>query len=97
MSETVGVTIRDNPEKHRYEAVDGSGTVAGFSLYIRRDDHIVFTHTEVDPKFEGHGVGSQLARGALDDVRQTRLVVVAQCPFVKAFIEEHPDYQDLLA
>jgi predicted GNAT family acetyltransferase len=75
-------------------AVDG--VVAGHSFFELHGHTVVFTHTEVDPAFEGHGVGGKLARAALDDVRARGEHVIARCPFIKAFIEKHPDYQDLL-
>jgi uncharacterized protein len=90
------VSVRDHPEEHRFEAyVDGR--LAGFSAYEVSDSVITFTHTEVDDAFEGHGVGSTLVRAALDQVRagSTRRVR-PRCPFVRAWIDEHPDYQDLL-
>jgi len=95
MSEHGDLTVRDNTEKSRYEALDESGVVAGFAEYARSEGQIEFVHTEVDDAFEGHGVGSTLVRAALDDVRTTDLRVVASCPFVKAWIANHPDYEDL--
>jgi|SRR4051794_25043079 predicted GNAT family acetyltransferase len=91
------VHTAQNQERHRYEAfVDGE--LAGFAEYRLGDGVIDFTHTEVDDAFEGHGVGSTLAREALDDVRrQGGRRVIASCPFIKEWIENHPDYQDLLA
>ncbi len=94
-SDAPTLTIKDNPEEHRFEAVDESGRLAAFSSYRRHDDRIVFTHTETDNAFEGQGVGSRLVREALDAVREEGLHVVAQCPFVKAWIERHPEYADL--
>ncbi len=90
------VVIRDNESEHRYEAfVDGAR--AGFAEYRLTRDTIVFTHTEVDDAFEGRGVGSALARGALDDVRRHgSRRVKPLCPFIKAWIEKHPDYADLV-
>ncbi len=44
----------------------------------------------------GQGIGSKLVKGALDQVRADGLKVVAQCPFVRGWIEKHPDYADLL-
>ncbi len=96
-SPPTSVTVQDNPDARRYEALTESGVVAGFATYRRQDGTIVFDHTEVDDAFEGHGVGSTLARGALDAVREEGLVVIVECPFVKTYIEGHPDYQDLLA
>jgi len=90
------IDVVDEPTKHRYEARAADG-VLGFSAYLLRDDTVVFTHTEVDPETEGHGVGSQLVRGALDDVRRQGRRVVPQCPFVREFIEGHEEYADLVA
>jgi predicted GNAT family acetyltransferase len=56
----------------------------------------VFTHTQIDDAYEGHGIGSTLARGALDDVRRRGGSVVAQCPFIASYIDRHPEYADLL-
>jgi predicted GNAT family acetyltransferase len=90
------VEVTDNEAEKRYEArVDGE--LAGVAFYDTADDLIVFTHTEVDESYEGKGVGSALARAALDDVRADgRRKVIARCPFIKGWIDRHPDYQDLL-
>jgi predicted GNAT family acetyltransferase len=96
MSEQPQVTIRDNPERHRFEAVDESGVVAGFAAYRRSGDAVVLTHTEVDDAFEGHGVGSRLAGGALDALREQEVRVVPSCPFISAYIEDHQEYADLV-
>ena len=69
------ITIADNPAEQRYEA-RCDGELAGFAQYRLEPGTIVFIHTEVDPAFEGHGVGSRLAAGALDDVRARGLTVV---------------------
>jgi len=80
----------------RYEIMV-DGVRAGSAHYRRKGDAVVFTHTEVTDSYEGRGVGSALARGALDDVRTRGEHVIAECPFIKAYIERHPEYQDLLA
>jgi predicted GNAT family acetyltransferase len=69
----------------------------GFTDYVTRDDGgIVFTHTEVDEELQERGLGSKLVRGALDQVRESTTVRIgATCPFVRRFIAEHPEYQDL--
>lgn len=98
MSDTTPtVTVADNPEARRYEARVG-GVVAGFAAYrLSGKDVIVFTHTEVDPAYEGMGVGSVLARGALDDVQaRGEREVVPLCPFIAAWIERHPNYAALV-
>ena len=90
------LVVRDEPDASRYEARSGED-LAGFTMYDREDGLFVFTHTEVDPAFEGQGVGGTLVRGALDDVRRRGARVEAHCPFVRGWIERHPDYQDLLS
>lgn len=87
--------VRDNPEKHQFElAVDGHLAIA---VYRLQPGVITFTHTEVPNELGGRGIGSKLAKGALDLVRARGLKVVPLCPFIKAWIQKHPDYQDLLA
>ncbi|OLT39560.1 GNAT family N-acetyltransferase [Serinicoccus sp. CNJ-927] len=90
------VQVTRNDEQTRYEArIDGE--LAGFAEYQLTDILVVFTHTEVDGAFEGQGVGSALARYALDDVRdQGTRRVLAICPFIKGWIDRHPDYAPLL-
>lgn len=88
--------ITDNPVAHHYEAWLGD-KLAGVSVYRLVDDRIVFEHTEVDPDVEGMGIGSRLARGALDDVRLRGLKLGVECPFIAAWLKRHPDYADMVA
>ncbi|MGY1706803.1 GNAT family N-acetyltransferase [Geodermatophilus sp. SYSU D00697] len=83
------------PGAGRYEVRDGD-RVLGLAAYQREGDRVVFTHTEVDPDQEGNGVGSTLARGALDDVRARGLRAVPRCSFIAAWVDRHPDYADLV-
>jgi uncharacterized protein len=90
------ITVVDVPEQSRYEARTSDGTVAGILMYKLADRLLVITHTEVEPEYEGQGVGGRLVQGALDDARQRGLHVLPICPFTKAWIERHPDYVDLV-
>ena len=86
--------IVNNRERHRYElAVDGH---IAATYYAIADGVITFIHTVVPQELGGKGIASKLIRGALDQVQAEGLKVIAQCPFVKAFIDKHADYQDLL-
>ncbi|HEY8479329.1 MAG TPA: GNAT family N-acetyltransferase [Spirillospora sp.] len=87
--------ISDNAAENRYE-IKVDGDLAGFVVYERRGSEVVLVHTEVAPAFEGKGVGGSLARGVLDDLRAKNLSVVPLCPFIKGWIDRHPDYQDLV-
>jgi predicted GNAT family acetyltransferase len=93
--EAHGMTdIVDNKAAHRYElAIDGHIAAA---YYVLSGNVITFTHTEVPAALGGKGIGSTLIKGALDQVRALNLRVVPQCPFVKAYIDKHPGYADLV-
>jgi predicted GNAT family acetyltransferase len=88
--------VVDNPLDERYEAwLDG--VRVGFSQYRRVGDRLTFLHTEVDPEYEGRGIGGRLAAGALDDVRARALTFAVKCPFIAAYLARHPEYQDMRA
>ncbi|SCE69759.1 hypothetical protein GA0070607_0496 [Micromonospora coriariae] len=88
--------VEDNPAKHRFEILVDDA-LAGFTAYLVRGGVLVFTHTEVDTRFQNMGVGGALIRGTLDQVRARGARVVPQCPFMSAYIDKHPEYADLVA
>lgn len=94
-TENTEIQVSNNEAENRYVA-SLDGDPAGIAEYRRDGDALVFTHTVVDEEIEGQGVGSALIRAALDDARARHLTVVPECEFVAAFIDEHPEYQDLL-
>ena len=95
VARTFPISIADDPTVCRYELlVDGE--LAATANYLLSADTITFRYTELQPGFEGRGLGPQLARAVLDDVRQRGLTVVARCPFFSTFIEDHPEYGDLV-
>jgi predicted GNAT family acetyltransferase len=89
------VTVTDAPERHRYEAqIDGEQL--GVAEYELDGSRITFTHTIVEDAAEGKGVGSQLAKTALDAARERGLRVVPRCPFIGRYISRHEEYLDLV-
>ena|SRR5438105_7834409 len=86
--------VENNEADARFEAVVG-GHLA-LVQYRCRGNTIIFIHTEVPEALSGHGIANKLAKTALDYARAQHLRVVAYCPFVKGYIERHPEYQDLL-
>jgi predicted GNAT family acetyltransferase len=82
------------PERQRYELHLGE-RVVGYATAVPRENLIVLPHVEVEPEFEGQGLGSKLVKGVLDDVRARGLRVVPICPFVGAYLRRHPEYADL--
>lgn len=88
-------TLADNPAAHRFELRSG-GMVAAYAEYNLLKGALMFTHTEVQPAFEGRGFGSKLAAFALDEVRKRGLHAIPMCPFIAAYIRRHPEYLDLV-
>jgi len=88
-------TVRDNPERHRFEIDLGDGSFA-FAEYTLPAGKIMFTHTEVPEAHEGKGLGTKLIRFALDAARERGLKVIPICPFFFFFMQKHEEVQDLL-
>jgi predicted GNAT family acetyltransferase len=91
----VDVEVTNNPAEHRYE-VRADGDLAGYTVYRERPGLIVFVHTEIDQRFEGQGLASQLIRTALEDATDRELQVLPFCPFVNGYIDRHREYVELV-
>jgi uncharacterized protein len=82
--------VANNLQAQRYELrVDGE--LAGFIQYRLQNSQITMVHTEVEPAYEGRGLGSELARAALADVRERGLQLIPACPFISAYLKRHPE------
>ena len=81
----------DNPERKRWE-VRSDGRVIAYAEYRLNPERITFTHTVVEPEQEGRGVGALLARTVLDNAVARGLRISPRCPFIRAYIERHPEY-----
>jgi uncharacterized protein len=88
-------SVTDNPALHRYELVE-DGTLLGVLNYRDRPDARVLVHTEVDPRHEGKGAGTRLIEAALADIRARGVELVPLCPFVRAYLRNHPEQADLV-
>ncbi len=90
------IEVVDNAKRERYE-LRAEGKAAGFIQYRLKGSRMTMVHTEIEPAYEGHGLGTDLAKAALADVRERGLELVPQCPFIADFVQHHPDaYLDLV-
>ena len=87
-------SVQNNEAASRFE-IEIEGHTA-FLTYKERGNSLALLHTDVPPEFEGRGVGSALAKAALDHARARSLKVLPYCPFVAAYLERHPEYADLI-
>jgi predicted GNAT family acetyltransferase len=87
--------VRDVPEESRYDLyIDG--VRVGFMDYAVRGDTFTALHTEIYPAYGGRGLASRLVTEVLDNVRDTGMALRPLCPFVRRFLETHPEYDDLV-
>jgi len=91
----LAVIVRDNPSELRYEALVDDRLV-GLIRYRKEPGLVVLAHSEIDLDLEHRGIGSELVRGALADIRARGLRVVPHCPFVLDYIRRHPEEADLV-
>jgi predicted GNAT family acetyltransferase len=89
------LSVRENEAEHRFELV-ADGEMTGLAAYKVRDGRTVITHSEVDPRFRGKGLGGELARMTLDSLRAQNARVVVRCPFFVKYVEDHHDWDEIL-
>ncbi len=88
------VLVVDNSAEKRYETTTDDGVA--FLNYMPAGSSRALVHTEVPEALEGQGIGSALAKFALEDARANGRKVIVTCPFVIAYLRRHPEYQDVV-
>ncbi|WP_433671782.1 GNAT family N-acetyltransferase [Nocardia sp. CA-136227] len=71
-------------------------TRAGLTAYVDHGRQRIFFHTEIDDAYAGQGLASKLISAALTATRAAGRRIVPVCPFVKAYVEKHHDFDDIL-
>ncbi|MGD9702180.1 MAG: GNAT family N-acetyltransferase [Acidimicrobiia bacterium] len=87
--------MTDNEARSRYE-ISVDGHVVGSADYQRTNDRVVLPHTIVTPSMRGRGLAAILVQHALDEARTWGCTVVPVCWYVAQYVDEHPEYADLL-
>jgi predicted GNAT family acetyltransferase len=87
--------VKHNPEASRFE-VEIDGKIAHADYHISGNVMTIF-HVYTPPEERGKGIAAQLAKFALDYIRENNLKVIPQCPYMRGYTEKHKEYQDLLA
>ena len=86
------ITIRNNPDRPRYEVLDGD-TVIGQAAYVDDGEgHRIFYHTVIDKAYGGQGLAGRLAAHALDETVADGLKIVPVCPFIKKYVRKNTQY-----
>lgn len=87
--------VHDNTDRHRFEIIV-DGEVGGFAAYRSHDGVVTITHSQIDPRYQGQGVGGQLAKQTLDMLRERGDRVIPVCPFFAEYVSRHPEYDDIV-
>jgi predicted GNAT family acetyltransferase len=88
--------VRDNPEQHRFELpIEGDAIAAAY--YRDADGKVELIHTEVPMAWSGQGIGTQLAQGVFELLRQSNRKAILKCSFMARFFMAHPEYGDVVA
>jgi predicted GNAT family acetyltransferase len=95
MAEASGVQVQRNEAEEQFEAMVGGEKAV--LTYAEQNGKFYVLHTEVPEAMEGHGVGSALVRAAMDYARGQGVKAVPFCPFAKAWLQRHQDYDDMVA
>src|SRR6202012_3121448 len=85
--------INDQQRQQFQESLEGE---IAFLEYRFKDDVIYLMHTEVPERFGGRGVGSALVAAAFDYAKTHQLKVKVYCPFVKRYLDHHPELASLV-
>jgi uncharacterized protein len=89
------IEVVDNDGKGCYEGrIDNR--VIGVVVYKRIGARVVIRHTVIEPQFRGKGLGAQLVRAVLDDLRERGDKLTNYCGFVADFIADNPEYQSIV-
>lgn len=92
----VNVERQDGDAKGRYRIVIGQAE-AEMTYSRAGKERIIIDHTFVPGALRGQKVGERLVRQAVEDARREGIVIIPLCPFAKAQMERHPDWQDVLS
>jgi predicted GNAT family acetyltransferase len=92
MSDTPKIT--DNTTAHQYE-IHADGWVS-FLRYRMVGDAIEYLHSETPEEIQGRGYAGAIAKFALDRDLSIGRRVIPTCPFVKVYIDRHPEYAPLV-
>jgi predicted GNAT family acetyltransferase len=86
--------IEIDPDAGRLEV--HAGDDVAFTQIRLRDSVLSLIHTEVPPELRRRGIADAMTRAALEYARAYGLSVRPTCPFVRAYLRRHPEYQDLV-
>lgn len=87
------ITIRNNPDRQRFQVFDGDAAIGQAAYLDDSDGHRIFYHTVIDEEYGGQGLAGRLAAHALDETVAAGLEIVPVCPYIRNYLGKHPRYE----
>lgn len=91
----IPVEREEGTTKGRYR-ISVEGIEAEMTYTRSGEKLIIIDHTDVPAALRGRRIGEQMVRRAVEDARRDGVIIIPLCPFAKAQIERHPEWQDVL-
>lgn len=88
------ISIRNNPDRLRYEVLDGDLAIGQAAYVDDGEGRRIFYHTVIDEEYGGQGLAGRLAALALDETVAAGLMIVPVCPYIKNYLGKHTQYAD---
>ncbi|MDR0866160.1 MAG: N-acetyltransferase [Candidatus Symbiothrix sp.] len=88
---------KDNGNEGVFKTIKNGEEIGEMTYIWRSGNKILINHTEVDPEYEGQGIGKKMVMQAVDFARKNDVKIIPVCPFVVALFERIPEIGDVLA
>ena len=91
----ISVEREDGAQGGRY-LVQIKGDEAEMTYSRAGTTRIIIDHTGVPDSMRGLGVGKKMVEAAVKDARAEGFKIIPLCPFAKATLEKHAEWQDVV-
>jgi predicted GNAT family acetyltransferase len=92
----MSISVEHDKEKHQFYAMV-EGQRAHLDYTPSSDGKTLdYAHTFTPPALRGRGIAGQITKVALEYAMTHHYKVIPTCPFVRSYIEAHPEYRDLI-
>ena len=76
--------------------IHGDGGESEMTYSLAEGKTMIIGHTYVPPRMRGKGLAEALVKRGIEDARKEGRKIMPLCSFVRAYINRHPDYHDLM-
>ncbi|MGV8946124.1 MAG: GNAT family N-acetyltransferase [Lutibacter sp.] len=90
------ITIKEVENKGFAMAREDNKRAGTMTYSITPSDYIIIDHTEIEPVFNGKGVGKQLLFKIVEMAREKNIKILPLCPFANAMFKKLTEIQDVL-